>query len=664
VTMRLHWFIPRARGAAGRASLTRRVLRRLGPSWAASPARRILQTLCLLLFAWLFCYVCWPYGAQPAQAWRGWVPVDVDAQTGRCTVSSEQAAGAAGLQGRVLYAIDETTADKPLGAFRVESAAATTLQLRPEQQLDAAAVERLSASFGPWTLSEAAPDHWPAHYAADLAAKRKLPADLFLVLDPLVSISAAIAARAWIPALVAAGLILAVCLVIPRGFCGYVCPLGTLIDLFDWAIGRHLGRFRVQGDGWWRHLKYGVLAGTLVAAGLGVLLSGFVAAIPVVTRGFAFIVGPLQLGLLRGWHQVPPPAAGQIVSIVLLVGVFAVGLLRPRFWCRYLCPSGALFSLASLLRLHQREVSAACIACQRCGKVCPFGAIDPADYSTRTSDCTFCQTCGGECPTGAIEFVPRIGGTRASGGAAALPVAGRRQVLVTASTVLGSAAGGLLLAKVAWAGDAVRSAVLRPPGAVPEGLFLQLCVRCGQCFPACPNNVLQPRGLAHGLQQWWTPYVAADWAGCEPSCNRCGQVCPTGAIRPLPLDQKCAFRMGLAVVDLQTCLPHAQREACQLCVDECAKAGYNALEFRRVGTQADPFGQPIEDTGFLAPVVVADKCVGCGLCQTRCRMVNVRQKGLLAVSAIVVQAGEPAAAHPVSRPAGPPADAYLPESLR
>ncbi len=58
-----------------------------------------------------------------------------------------------------------------------------------------------------------------------------------------------------------------------------------------------------------------------------------------------------------------------------------------------------------------------------------------------------------------------------------------------------------------------------------------MCIRCGECFKACPNNVLQPEGFQQGLEGLWTPEVVADWAGCESSCNACGQVCPTGAIR-------------------------------------------------------------------------------------------------------------------------------------
>jgi hypothetical protein len=77
-----------------------------------------------------------------------------------------------------------------------------------------------------------------------------------------------------------------------------------------------------------------------------------------------------------------------------------------------------------------------------------------------------------------------------------------------------------------------------------------------------------------------------------------------------------------------------------LCVDECTTAGYDAIEFVRVGTELDAEGQPIADSGFLAPVVLAERCVGCGLCQTRCYGMTVADKGLLTRAAIIVEAGE------------------------
>ena len=149
------------------------------------------------------------------------------------------------------------------------------------------------------TPHEKQPGAWPTHYADNLARKELIPADLFLVIDPLVSLSTAIASRSWVWSLVCAGIILIVCVLIPRGFCGYLCPLGTLIDLFDWAIGRRITRFRIGEDGWWVHIKYYLLAGTLVSAMGGVLVSGYVAAIPVITRGMLFLGEPLQSGSAR-----------------------------------------------------------------------------------------------------------------------------------------------------------------------------------------------------------------------------------------------------------------------------------------------------------------------------------------------------------------------------
>jgi NAD-dependent dihydropyrimidine dehydrogenase PreA subunit len=167
-----------------------------------------------------------------------------------------------------------------------------------------------------------------------------------------------------------------------------------------------------------------------------------------------------------------------------------------------------------------------------------------------------------------------------------------------------------------------------------------MCIRCGECFRACPNDVLQPLSFQQGLEGLWTPHVVANWSGCETSCNNCGQVCPTGAIRALPLEEKRVARIGLAVVNRQTCLPYAAQGACQLCVDECQAAGYRAIEFVQVGTEMDASGNPIEGAGLLAPVVLAEKCVGCGLCQTRCHGINVVQKGLLAETAIRIEAGD------------------------
>jgi NAD-dependent dihydropyrimidine dehydrogenase PreA subunit len=399
----------------------------------------------------------------------------------------------------------------------------------------------------------------------------------------------------------------------------------------------------VPDDGWWVHLKYYLLAGTLVCSMFGLLVSGYVAAIPVITRGMLFLGEPLQTLALRETHLVVPLSASHFVSIGLFFGVLGLGLLKPRFWCKYVCPSGAVFSLGNLFRASERKVESTCINCNKCVEICPFDAIK-ADFTTRTSDCTLCQTCGGVCPTQAIKFVGRWENSNLKvlndPPTHETPL-GRRGFLSLAAGATAAVVGGVTVSLTARAfGGQPARPLVRPPGSVPEPEFLDMCIRCGECFKACPNNVLQASGFEHGLESLWTPLAAADWAGCESSCNACGQVCPTGAIRALPLEEKRVARMGLAIVNQATCLPIAGREACQLCVDDCNAAGYYAIEQMRVGTQVDESGAPIEGSGFLIPIVRADKCVGCGLCQTRCYGNNVLESNKLAASAIIVEAGE------------------------
>jgi NAD-dependent dihydropyrimidine dehydrogenase PreA subunit len=239
------------------------------------------------------------------------------------------------------------------------------------------------------------------------------------------------------------------------------------------------------------------------------------------------------------------------------------------------------------------------------------------------------------CPTHSIKFVDRW--ERKDLKAEEAPPDGRptRRGFLTGA-LAGSALGAGIPA--AW-GMPGKPLPVRPPGSLPEKDFLAACIRCGECFQACPNDVLQPMGFEQGLEGLWTPRVAANWAGCETTCTNCGQVCPTGAIRALPIEEKRVARMGLAIVQ-PGCLPLAGREACQLCVDECNAAGYKAIEFMRVHPKLDEQGLPIDGSGFAAPSLIADKCVGCGLCQTRCYQINVKEKKLLDSVAIVIEAGE------------------------
>jgi len=496
---------------------------------------------------------------------------------------------------------------------------------------------------------------WPYDFAPGLLEARSwLPPEVFLWLDPLAGVATAVAGRAWNAALVGGVIVLAAGVLLPRAFCGYLCPLGTLIDGFDRLVARRAKSLHVRRPGRWRHARFYLLAGLLAAAACGVTLGGFVTPIPLLTRGLQFSAGRAHLGLAKNWGMVPPADAGLWLAVLLLAGVLLLGLLGRRFWCRFVCPSGAMLSLASLMRIGGRRVSGACVRCGRCADVCDFGAVT-ADFDVRPTDCTSCQTCGGACPTGAIRFaVGDRGGIDAPAAppdapdASAAPARASDARPLSRRGVLAAAVGGAAAAiatdpAVAGLGGP-SPALLRPPGSVEERQFLQLCIRCGECFRVCPGSVLQPSQPANGLNALWTPVAVPAHAGCHQDCNFCTQVCPTGAIRPLSLEQKRRTHMGLAVIHARTCLPHAGRQDCRLCFEECEAAGYHAIEMRAIhlpvgDVPEGAFSQvELEDMGrILAPFVDPAACVGCGLCEYRCHSVNVRQRKLLDSSAVEVR---------------------------
>ena len=475
-----------------------------------------------------------------------------------------------------------------------------------------------------------------------LSDKEWLPAGFFLRLDPLLALSTVIAARHVGVALLWMAGILAVCLIIPRGFCGYLCPLGSLVDIFDWLIGRRMKRLRAKRRGWWVHLRYYLLAGVLASSAFGVLLAGYLSAIPVLNRAFLLGFGPLQLGLLKHWSMVRPLAWTSYLALSMLPAVLLLGLFGGRFWCRYVCPTGALFSVANVLRLNERKVGSSCTGCGRCVRACPFDAIK-GDFATRSGDCTFCQTCGGVCPVRAIKFVSRWNreDLRAETEPRASEVSVSRRAFVLSAIGGIAAAGGMRTGL--FDGFRDKPKLLRPPGSVPEPMFSDLCIRCGECMKVCPGPVLHPAGLEGGLESLWTPMAVPLHAGCHQDCNFCTQVCPTGAIRPLTIEEKRKTRMGLARVDRAICLPHAGVEDCRHCSHVCESAGYHAIEMQEIELEMGDVPEGVFSdleleamSHIRAPFVVRDLCVGCGQCENRCHTVNVIQAAKLEKAAISV----------------------------
>lgn len=172
-------------------------------------------------------------------------------------------------------------------------------------------------------------------------------------------------------------------------------------------------------------------------------------------------------------------------------------------------------------------------------------------------------------------------------------------------TVLGGLIAGAIGLAGRWAGASDRATPgirLRPPGALPEEDFAAACSRCMRCGNACPNDCIDFYGFGDGLAKAFTPYIKARTRGCI-LCGECGEACPTGALKRFPATPEGwqeNVDMGTARVNESLCFSYHGR-TCGACYRACPLAG-----------TAITIGL------YETPTVVADECVGCGLCEQAC----------------------------------------------
>ena len=478
------------------------------------------------------------------------------------------------------------------------------------------------------------------------------PVSIALEFDPLAALMTLLASGTLHKGLLWSLVILIPTVFLGRFFCGWICPLGTLNH---WVSGIKSERKARKGKGLlesnrykpYQRIKYYIFFFLLGTALLGSLQAGLLDPLPLLARSIGTAVLPtIHTGALAAASAARDTGIGPLETVangvyelldiavlpfrqahfhgVLLIGLlFGVILILnrvfTRFWCRGLCPLGAMlgvFSRFAILGLEKDEE--ACGGCNKCLLACQGGDNPIVGEKWHQSECHLCLNCQASCPDGALHFrfFPKQEDTREN-------PAGTQKVDVTRRKVLASLAAGVAAVPLFRSGNAFEakhsSLLIRPPGSLPEGDFLERCIRCGQCMRVCPNNALHPTLTESGFEGLWTPYMIPKIGYCEPTCTLCGQVCPTGAIRELSLQEKVGdedtppTRMGTAFFDRGRCLPWAMATPCIVCEEWCPvspKAIYLEEE-----TVLDREGNEVR---VQRPHVDPALCTGCGACEYAC----------------------------------------------
>jgi ferredoxin-type protein NapF len=438
----------------------------------------------------------------------------------------------------------------------------------------------------------------------------KIPVDLYLRLDPFIGIITLLTKKDFILRMLPAFVVLLFVFIFGNFFCGWFCPLGTTIDFFDRILFRERKKVKALEDRSLKRVRYGVFLFSIAAGLMAWQVMYLLDPISLITRTLVISFYPATIYVFN--HLLPKiqeflPKNPFILSAVplpvfkvnlfiftFLLMILILGMIRKRFWCRYLCPLGTLFAITSRFRIFRRTVSDDCTQCQKCVRDCPVGAIPeegPQQYQQQ--DCISCLKCL-ECPPEAVSFhftYPRW------------TTAGK--VDLSRRYVLGSFAFGFFAAlmiktnPLQTESGLKNNRLIRPPASLPEEEFVATCTGCGECLKVCPNNALQSTFLEAGLAGLYTPRLVPRIGYCEEFCNFCGRVCPTEAIRPFSVEEKRQIQLGVAHINKTRCIAWDTDKICLVCNEQCSYQAVIGDEKKR-------------------PIVKEEKCTGCGICEKKC----------------------------------------------
>jgi len=424
----------------------------------------------------------------------------------------------------------------------------------------------------------------------------------FFKIDPLVSIFSLFSI-----------ITLVLSLIIGRFFCGWICPLGTIIDICG-------ARAKTRDPGF-RQIKYYVLGAIVVFAFLGVQIKWIFDPLVITARfislnfipsftlaldkAFVFLITSLDFytPLYDFYRLLKASVLGakiyyfphSLVTLSFFAAICSLVIITKRFWCRIICPLGAIYSIIAKFSMLERRVDK-CVKCMKCKTDCRMSAIKE-DISYRKSECILCLDCVYNCPVQGTEFTWR-----------AKPVNPRAKDSVSRKDFLFLIASSLLLSGFKGREREAKKKLIRPPGVGVEREFLDKCIRCGNCMRLCPTNGLQPAIFESGLAGIWAPHLVPEIGYCEYNCNLCGNSCPAGAIPKLSLAQKKEQRLGLANINKDICIPWAQNKECIVCEEHCPVPG-KAVKI---------YDEVFDGKRIKKPYIDASLCIGCGICQNKC----------------------------------------------
>ena len=449
-----------------------------------------------------------------------------------------------------------------------------------------------------------------------------------------------------------------------RIYCSVICPLGVTQDcvsrLAAWPKKRSRTRRKVvRSSGAYspekRLMRWTICGAVVLGWGVGIpIVLSLFDPYSIFSRMTVQIFRPVYLagnnlleqilssfGIYATHHVniVSPEPIILLLSVAPAALVIFLAWKHGRLYCNTICPVGTLLGLFGKWSLYKvRLQPERCGSCKKCERVCKSSCIDSARRVIDYSRCVVCMNCLAVCHRGALRFglpsssrpvQPSLTEKKAEAQDTPCTVTGEksnyhhndlenstRRILL--GTLIGASVYAEGIRKVAWAQESGqksgpdtdlpplierRTQAIFPPGGLDAERFHSRCTACHLCVAKCPAQILRPAITEYGLSGVLQPTLHFVDGFCGYDCTVCTDVCPSGALRPLSVEEKHLTQIGLVVFDQTLCVVHTQGTNCGACAEHCPTQGV--------------IMEPFHD-GLTIPVVDTEKCIGCGGCEYIC----------------------------------------------
>ncbi len=416
--------------------------------------------------------------------------------------------------------------------------------------------------------------------------------------------------------------ILLLTFVFGRVYCSTICPLGTLQDFISHFSVKWRKKKKFKYSRPLNIFRFSVLVLVVVLFAGGIIFTVnlldpysnfgriFTQLFKPLVIGFNNLTASILKNLNMYWIYPVEVKGFHITSLILpivMLGVVAwLSVTKGRLYCNSLCPVGSLLGLISYYSFFKIKIDpSTCDNCGKCGTVCKASCINVKKKEIDFSRCVSCFNCFAICPYHSLQFSYSLSDKRAPLKPA--EASQRRNLLLgLAAYILGYAgiAYGQTKVKV-YTNNTVpvfKKLAVSPPGSLSIARLNDTCTACNICVSACPAQVLQPSLLEYGVIGMFQPRLDTVAAYCTYDCTVCGEVCPTGAILPLTLDEKKLTQLGKAKFIKENCVVETQKTECGACSEHCPTKAVHMIPYN----------------GLFLPEVRDQYCIGCGACEYSC----------------------------------------------